>query len=819
MAVNVAHVFTLNSQLSTLTLLLLLLLSGASVRAETTRPELRAFWADGFNEGYKTPQQIDTLLQRLHDAHCNAVFAQMRKGGDAYYASRYEPWATDDAQHFDALACLIDKAHKMQPPIAVHAWINTCAVGTGTKHPGFHIAQLHPEWMSVNARGRADDGEVRKIDPGNPDAADWTFRLYLDVVRHYDVDGIHFDFVRYGSPRFGYNPVSVQRFRARSVSTLANAPLPAWNDPAWKQWRRDQVTNLVRKVYAHAVAIKPQIVVSAATIAWGNGPHNDAEWRQKSAAMNRVFQDWRSWLQEGDIDLACSMTYFGGRHGMEYERTWSAWVKSHQYERAATIAVGNWQLLPTQTLAQIGIARVADAQGHTPYGVMLYSYAGTNLGAKPGKPGLHELELQPDFYALLSHPSALMPPSPTPNTEHRTPMLTRPSPPFLHDVAAPPMLWKTQPTTGILKGFVRDANLQPSDGARVVITSARTGKQYIRHTDGTGFYAFLNLPPDTYTIQASTRDYNVVSVTNSQQARVQSGKAATCQIDAPDPITSFQASPPAPAQTLDSIQAVAQLAQSSSPVSTSTSQPGVTTKTVGKARLRNLMVVLGTDTYPGNLYAREIGDKAGLCLRIRLSQPPLLPFQPGDIVDVLGTAALINGEPGLDNANACLNDIALETQPASVPVVPLSNLPGYASANHGFARLRGVAAQSDTDGFTLTPERANDTANTIQVRVPVSGRKDFGVEAGGWTAVQPRVGSVVEVTGLMTTGLPTANQTRPFCLLPRSSADITLIAPPSTVTPARWFKTIYVLPALLLLALWLGRKRLRRMFTPTAKSL
>ena len=53
----------------------------------------------------------------------------MRKGGDAYYASHYEPWATDDSQHFDALACLIDRAHRMQPPIAVHAWINTCAVG------------------------------------------------------------------------------------------------------------------------------------------------------------------------------------------------------------------------------------------------------------------------------------------------------------------------------------------------------------------------------------------------------------------------------------------------------------------------------------------------------------------------------------------------------------------------------------------------------------------------------------------------------------------------------------------------------------------
>ncbi len=795
--VKATYVFNRNPQLSTL-ILLLLLLSGTPARAETTRPELRAFWADGFNEGYKTPQQIDTLLQRLHDAHCNAVFAQMRKGGDAYYASRYEPWATDDTEHFDALACLIDKAHKMQPRIAVHAWINTCAVGTGAKHPGFHIAQLHPEWMSINARGRADDGEARKIDPGNPDAADWTFRLYLDVVRHYDVDGIHFDFVRYGSPRFGYNPASVQRFRARSAANTVLPSAPASNDPLWKQWRRDQVTNLVRKVYAHAVALKPQIVVSAATIAWSNGPHNEEEWRQKSAAMNQVFQDWRSWLQEGDIDLACPMTYFGGKRGLEYERTWSAWIKAHQYERAATIAVGNWQLLPEQTLAQMRIARAPDAQGHTPYGVMLYSYAGTNLGAKPGKPDLHELELQPDFYTLLSHPSAYAP-----------------VPPFLNDVVAPPMLWKTQPTTGILKGFVRDTNLQPSDGARVVSTSARTGKQYIRQTDGTGFYAFLNLPPDTYTVQASTRNYDVVSVIKRQQVSVQSGKATTCQINAPDAkVLSNTSTPP---QTLDSVQAAAQLAQSAPQPSASSAQPVVTTQTAGKARLRNLNVVIGTDTYPGNLYAREIGDKTGLCLRIRLSLPPLLPFQPGDVIDVLGTPALIDGEPGLDNANACLNDIALETEPAPVPLVPLSNFTGYASANHDFARVRGVVSQSGADGFTLTPEKTNDATATAQVRVPLSGRKDFGVEAGGWTAVPPRVGSIVEVTGLMTTGLSTPNQTVQFRLLPRGSADITLIAPPSTPTPAGWFKTIYVVSGLLLLALWLRRKRLCRLFAKPNK--
>src|SRR5581483_2825169 len=175
-------------------LLSLLLLCGFLSAAQSQRPELRAFWADGFNPGFKSPQEVDELLQRLQAAHCNAIFAQMRKGGDAYYLSRYEPWAKDDQNHFDALAYLIQKAHALNPPIAVHAWINTCAVGGNAKNP-FNILALHPDWLSLDPQNADFDGEASKIDPGHPDAADWTFRVYLDVARRYDVDGIHFDFV------------------------------------------------------------------------------------------------------------------------------------------------------------------------------------------------------------------------------------------------------------------------------------------------------------------------------------------------------------------------------------------------------------------------------------------------------------------------------------------------------------------------------------------------------------------------------------------------------------------------------------------------
>src|SRR5688572_6894509 len=271
-----------------LRILLLALALLVSLVTSAKSQEIRAFWADGFADGFKTPEQVDQLVARLRKANCNAVFAQMRKSADANYQSRYDVWASDNAQRFDALQYLIEKAHSEKPRIQVHAWLNTFAVGKDRRNP-LHVTRTHPEWISLSERGETHDGEATKLDPGHPDAADYTFRVYMDVLRHYDVDGVHFDFVRYGGPNWGYNPVSVERFNRR----YGRSGDPGPTDPHWKQWRRDQVTALVRKVYAMAAAVKPRAQVSAATITWQDGPRNLGEWEEKSAAMNRVFQDWR----------------------------------------------------------------------------------------------------------------------------------------------------------------------------------------------------------------------------------------------------------------------------------------------------------------------------------------------------------------------------------------------------------------------------------------------------------------------------------------------------------------------------------------------
>ena len=107
------------------------------------------------------------------------------------------------------------------------------------------------------------------LDPGHPAAADYIVSMYTSVVANYDVDGINFDRVRYPDftlgtnvPSWGYNPVAVARFQ----QATGRSDVPAATDPQWMQWRREQVTGIVRRVYLESYALKPHVRVSADTI-------------------------------------------------------------------------------------------------------------------------------------------------------------------------------------------------------------------------------------------------------------------------------------------------------------------------------------------------------------------------------------------------------------------------------------------------------------------------------------------------------------------------------------------------------------------------
>src|SRR5690625_1330490 len=252
--------------------------------------ELRGIGVDAWGAVIKTEAQIDQLINDAQNANFNAIFPQVRKRGDAYYESLHEPKATDINANFDPLAYLIQKAHAANPPIEVHAWIVAYPIwsnqAASPTQPN-HVFNQHPEWLSENRSGAIWDGEIYQLDPGHPEVQQHLYDISMDILSNYDVDGLQLDYIRYSGNSWGYNPTTIDRFNQR----FNRSGKPVETDGDWLQFRRDQVTDLVRKIYLSAMEVNPAAAVSAATITWGNGITKSSQWTS-SSAYSSVLQDW-----------------------------------------------------------------------------------------------------------------------------------------------------------------------------------------------------------------------------------------------------------------------------------------------------------------------------------------------------------------------------------------------------------------------------------------------------------------------------------------------------------------------------------------------
>lgn len=130
--------------------------------------------------------------------------------------------------------------------------------------------------------------------------------LVREVVERYDVDGIHFDYLRYpeNAPRF---PDSYDYRKYSKGRSLA-------------QWRRDNLTEIVRYIYKGVKAMKPWVKVSTCPV----GKYKDTS-RYPSRGWNAfhtVYQDVQGWLGEGIQDQIYPMLYFRGNHFYPFALDW-----------------------------------------------------------------------------------------------------------------------------------------------------------------------------------------------------------------------------------------------------------------------------------------------------------------------------------------------------------------------------------------------------------------------------------------------------------------------------------------------------------------
>jgi uncharacterized lipoprotein YddW (UPF0748 family) len=335
-----------------------------------TSPQYRALWVDAFHPGIKSAAQIEKLVADAKRANVNTLIVQVRKRGDAYFNKSIEPRASDiqGPIDFDPLDYLIRLAHSSTPRIEVHAWMNVYFTGESSL-----VYTMHgKDWGN-----KTNDGLTSGfLDPGVPEVAIYTHRVFMDVVHNYDIDGIHLDYVRYPGSTWGYSPASVALYRLQTGTT--RVPDPA--DAKWQAWRRARVTNFVRDLGHEMKLEKPNLKLSGALICFGSGPADASGWSLTSAYTS-VFQDWRSWLVNGYLDFGVPMNY--DSDWIQREQDWfDRWInfeKDSGFANRVVVGVGAFLNYPEDTLAQIRRVLSASPGGNRVLGVAIYSYGSTSV--------------------------------------------------------------------------------------------------------------------------------------------------------------------------------------------------------------------------------------------------------------------------------------------------------------------------------------------------------------------------------------------------------------------------------------------------------
>ncbi len=357
--------------------------------------EVRGLWV--VRTALLHPDSARAAVRRADEAGFNTILVQVRGRGDAYYRSAWEPRADPlggQPVEYDPLALVIDEAHRRG--LQVHAWVNVHVVASARMPPQSpdHLYWARPDVLAVPralseqlfALSPHDPRYVERLrdwtllhedrvegiytNPAHPDVQAHLERVVEDLVAHYPLEGLHLDYIRYPSPDFDYSRASLEAFRS-SIRSAGGSPEllgpaeVAWLNGAahayvdrfsleWAEFRRDQVTRLMERLFRAARGARPELVISAAVFAGADDAH-DAR-----------YQPWEAWLRSGIVDAVAPMAY-----------TDSDPVFRSQIERAVGAAGGArvWAgvgLYRNSFEGAVEKARIARAAGTG--GVVLFSY-------------------------------------------------------------------------------------------------------------------------------------------------------------------------------------------------------------------------------------------------------------------------------------------------------------------------------------------------------------------------------------------------------------------------------------------------------------
>jgi uncharacterized lipoprotein YddW (UPF0748 family) len=284
-------------------------------------------------KGLPTDRQKDELLAILDtakDLRLNAIVFQVRPMADAMYASELEPWsefltgAIGQAPEpfYDPLAFAIRDAHARG--LELHAWFNPYRArvpGAQSPAPDTHLTKSRPDLAKPY-------GKHAWLNPTHKDVQDHSLKVFLDVVRRYDVDGIHMD----------------DYFYPYAEKDANGDPIPFPDDDTWAayrkaggalsrdDWRRDAVNRFVERLYRETKALKPWVKVGISPFGiWRPGHPPGIQGFDQYAGL---YADAKLWLNKGWVDYFTPQLYWPiAQEKQSYPRLLAWWAGENSQQR------------------------------------------------------------------------------------------------------------------------------------------------------------------------------------------------------------------------------------------------------------------------------------------------------------------------------------------------------------------------------------------------------------------------------------------------------------------------------------------------------
>ena len=330
----------------------LLLFVVATVCANTVR-EFRGAWIQCVNGqfmGMSTADMQKTLTYQLDELQkdgANAIIFQVRPECDALYNSSIEPWSRfltgeqgkAPSPYWDPLQWMIEQCHKRG--MELHAWINPYRAKTKTTHV------LSPKHIAHKRRDLVFEYDGQYIlNPAYDENRQYICHVVGDILRRYDVDGLHIDDYFYPYPAAGCTIPDENLYR-RNPGGHSNIG----------DWRRYNVNLFMKEMHDTIRAVKPWVKFGVSPFGIYRNKKSDPNGSDTRGLQNYddLYADVLLWINNGWVDYCVPQIYWQIGHPTADYKTLIQWWDRNA-SAVHSISVRMWSALSSIRMTTIPIS-------------------------------------------------------------------------------------------------------------------------------------------------------------------------------------------------------------------------------------------------------------------------------------------------------------------------------------------------------------------------------------------------------------------------------------------------------------------------------